>query len=202
MIRQTVFPAYVYAQYRDDANITAFFGAFNQLAQGYLNWFNNTPLAVYTNATISGALLDWTATGIYGLARPVISQEQIYFYGGYNAFTYDTTPYNAEINVSSSGSYQIVNDDIYKRFLTWNLYRADGDVFSIQWLKRRVARFINGANGMDTDVINNPVSVAVSKGNFTIKLPTNPVTQTLVSLVNNGIISLPANYTYTFIMGA
>ena len=67
-----VVPAYVYVQYNDDPYVTAFFTAYNELAQGYLNWFNETPLPVWTSPSISGGLLDFIGTNLYGTARPVI----------------------------------------------------------------------------------------------------------------------------------
>ena len=48
----------------DDSDIQAFFYSYNALAQTYLDWFNQTPIGVYTNANISGPLLDWIANGL------------------------------------------------------------------------------------------------------------------------------------------
>ena len=70
-----VVPAYVYVQYNDDPNVAAFFTVINQIGQGYLNWFNQTPLAVWTSPSVSGSLLDWTGTNLYNTPRPVISSE-------------------------------------------------------------------------------------------------------------------------------
>ena len=39
-----VIPAYVYDQYSDDENVQGFFEVLNAMAQGYLDWFNQTPL--------------------------------------------------------------------------------------------------------------------------------------------------------------
>ena len=38
---QDTIPAYPYQQYADDADIQAFFAAYNSLAQGYLDWYNS-----------------------------------------------------------------------------------------------------------------------------------------------------------------
>lgn len=47
---------------------------------------------------------------------------------------------------------QLVSDDIFQRCLTWQFYKGDGTTFSIEWLKRRVVRFLTGANGTDPGV--------------------------------------------------
>jgi hypothetical protein len=143
-----VIQAYVYGQYADDPDIQAFFAAINTEGQGYLQWFNETPLSVYTSPNISGPLLDWIGQGIYGIPRPVISTVTSTASGPYNTAPYDAVPYGGR-KVQSSGSVAVVNDDIYKRVLTWHLYLGDGRQMSVQWLRRRVARFIFGANGTD-----------------------------------------------------
>ena len=145
---QQVVPAYVYGEYADDPDIQAFFAGVNTEGQGYLNWFLQTPLSVYTLAAINGPLLDWIGQGIYGIARPVISSITSKSYGPYNTEPFDFGPYGTR-KVTSSGSVTIVNDDIYKRVLTWYLYLGDGRQMSVMWLRRRVARFIYGTNGAD-----------------------------------------------------
>jgi hypothetical protein len=101
-----------------------------------------------TGATTQGGLLDWVAQGLYGYPRPVLSQTTYTSRGGFN-----TSPFNASLfggfTRTPNGQYYIVNDDIYKRCLTWNFYKADGLQFSAKWLKRRVARFLQGVNGVD-----------------------------------------------------
>jgi hypothetical protein len=146
-LQQTV-PAYVYAQFADDPDISAFFDAYNSLGQGYLDWFLQTPLSVYTSPNISGPLLDWIGQGIYGIQRPTISSITSKISGAYGTTAYGLNPY-ATRKVKQSGSVTILDDDIYKRVLTWHLYLGDGRQMSVQWLRRRVARFIFGANGDD-----------------------------------------------------
>ena len=46
-----------------------------------------------------------------------------------------------------------VTDDVFKRILTWHFYKGDGKNFSVRWLKRRIWRFLQGANGTDFDDI-------------------------------------------------
>ena len=149
--QQAVLPAYPYLEYSDDDNIQGFFSALNGLQQGYLDWFNQTPLAVYTASSISGLLLDWCATGIYGISRPVLSTQSVTNIGAWNSYAWNTPPWDGA-RVTTSGTVTVATDDIYKRVLTWHLYRGDGNVPSITWLRRRVARFIYGAGGTDISV--------------------------------------------------
>ena len=165
-------PATLYQEYNDDEDCQAFFSAYNTLAQGYVDWFVNTPLAVYTNPNISGSLLDWVALGLYGMARPTLSSGQFLSRGPYNTWAYNTIPFNKLIRLGPS-NIAVTTDDVFKRILTWNLYRGDGMVFSIRWLKRRVMRFLTGANGSAPNIDNtDPVSVTVGDNIITIALST------------------------------
>jgi len=146
-----VIPTYVYSQFADDPDIQAFFAGLNTTAQGYVDWFLQTPLSVYTSANINGPLLDWIGQGIYGISRPVISTLASRSYGAYNTLPYNTQAYGTRKHVNS-GTAQAASDDIYKRTLTWHTYLGDGRQMSIQWLRRRVARFIFGANGADVPI--------------------------------------------------
>jgi len=147
---QKIIPAYLYQQYFDDESLSAFFQTLNQKMQGYADWFNGTPLGVYTADSISGPLLDWVGLGLYGIVRPVISNVVEITDGAYNtdASYTDELPYN-DIKTGSSGRAYVASDDIYKRVLTWYQYAGDGRQASIMWLRRRVARFIYGTNGTD-----------------------------------------------------
>src|ERR1700743_1192449 len=78
---QGIIPAYAYRQYADDPDIVAFFNAYNKLSQPYLDWFNQTPLSLYTSPHVNGPLLDWISEGIYGVPRPVFSSLTTRFLG-------------------------------------------------------------------------------------------------------------------------
>ena len=156
---QDIIPSYVYDQFSDDSDVQAFADSFNALAQDYLDWFNQTPLSLYTSPYIYGPLLDWTGNGIYGIARPVISTLLNEYTGSFNTRTFNTSSFNTFYS-SQTGTTQIANDDIYKRVMTWILYKGDGMQVSIPWLKKRIARFISGSNGSDVSVDNlNIVSI-------------------------------------------
>ena len=144
----TAVKAYLYQQFADDPDLQAFFAGLNTTVQGYVNWFNSTPLGVYTSSAIQGPLLDWTGEGVYGIPRPSLSTLSTRSYGSYNTKAFNALPFNARIHVSS-GTAQLASDDIYKRVLTWYTYLGDGRQASIPWLRRRVARFLFGVNGND-----------------------------------------------------
>ncbi len=152
--------AYVYSQYADDSDIQGWFAAQNVIAQGYIDWFNESPFALYTSSFISGPLLDWLMNGLYGIQRPVISTTTTNFTAGLGSMPLGTTALGNQV-FTQSGTVQIASDDIYKRTLTWMLYLADGKQATTEWLRRRIARFLYGANGGDvsaSDVINVRIS--------------------------------------------
>ncbi len=156
--------AYLYDQYNDDATLQAFVNAFNAIAQGYLDWFNATPLSVYTDSSISWALLDWIAQGVYGITRPSISSETTTEYGEWNTAPWNTVPFNGFV-IDISGGIQVASDDVFKRLMTWILYRGDGVQMTMQWLRRRVARFIYGTGGTDIDLgLLQNISIAAGAG--------------------------------------
>lgn len=165
-----VVPSYPYLEYSDDSDVQAFFSTYNQLAQSYVSWFNSTPLGLYTSPNITGPLLDWTATGIYGIPRPVISSLQSRTIGALNSEPLNVKALNAFTQLRS-GTAQEASDDIYKRTLTWILFKGDGLQASVTWLRKRIARFIYGANGSDV-----PLSDAINVG---IVQPTLPATGSL-----------------------
>src|SRR5208283_808909 len=51
-----------------------------------------------------------------------------------------------------TGPSTLVDDDVYKRCLTWHFYKGDGKYFSVRWLKRRVMRFLIGTNGSSPSI--------------------------------------------------
>jgi hypothetical protein len=195
-LQQTI-PSYLYAQYSDDENLQAFVDAYNSLSQGYLDWFNSRPLGLYTSPNIAGPLLDWVGQGVYGIARPVLSTQSTVTRAGCNAFPYNTVPYDY-LSYSSSGTAQLASDDIYKRLMTWDLYRGDGQMFTIGWLKNRVNRFINGAGGLDYPVLDNPPSITVSGSTFTITTFQDPVSVSLQELLAARIAAFPFQYNVEF----
>lgn len=86
-------PAYLYEQYNNAPDLEAFFTAYNNTSQEYLNNVNNLNLPIYTAQY--GQMLDWVANSIYGVARPVIPFGSSSLSNGvYNSDPYDVRPYN------------------------------------------------------------------------------------------------------------
>lgn len=191
-----ILPSYLYAQYSDDADLQAFVASFNSIAQGYLDWFNATPLSVYTSTAIAGDLLDWIGQGIYGITRPVYVESSLITYGQIGSFPNNSLEINGFVSIQGGTSYTL-SDDYYKRLMTWILYRGDGFQASVPWLKRRVARFLNGENGVDVPVDDmQAVSVAASSGTITISTATTAVSQIFKNLIDSNSLPLPFQKTF------
>jgi len=102
---ETILPAYLYQQYNNDPDLAAFFTAYNDISQGYLDNINSLNLPIYTIQT--NRLLDLVGNGIYGIPRPYIPFGTSTLAGGvYNSLafvgskaygSYDTLPYDQGI---------------------------------------------------------------------------------------------------------
>lgn len=194
MILTKIIPSYPYVEYDDDENIVAFFTTFNSLAQGgYMDWFVEVALPVYTGFMIVGDLLDWVAAGLYGQTRPVLpfandgalvpaipnmfvpnasvpndSGTSAFFGGGRIGldFVIGISPIGGGTTPNPTDSFY-TSDDVFKRCLTWNLFKGDGKTFNVRWLKRRVKRFLDGPNGIDPGIDETyDVSVKFGAGNL------------------------------------
>lgn len=146
-----VIPSYLYWQYRDDDNLQGFVDAQNIMAQSFVTWFCDLNLPIYTDSPIDGALLDWVAEGLYGFPRPTLGQGIISELGELNTYQLNTMMLN-DRKLVGSFTADPVDDDLYRRIITWHFYKGDGKVFSIRWLKRRIMRFLTGDNGIDPGV--------------------------------------------------
>lgn len=206
-VLQSTIPSYLYVEYNDDSDLQAFVNAQNIIQQGYIDWFNQNPLPVYTNPNISGALLDWIGVGLYGLPRPALQSGSNVFIGPYNTFAYNALPINGDI-VSNTEAVVATSDDVYKRILTWHVYKGDGKVFSIEWLKRRVIRFLAGPNGTSPVIDNTyPISVTLSGNNVTITFSvsnTSDYTFTQASVfqaaVQSQAVELPFQFNFNVVV--
>ena len=224
----TVVPDYVYGQFADDFDIQAFFAGLNTTAQGYCDWFQSTPLSIYTNANINGLLLDWVGQGLYGISRPVLSTLTTRTIGQANSVVVNSLAVNQHF-IIRSGTVSVADDDIYKRVLTWHLYLGDGRQMSIQWLKRRIARFLYGEGGTDIPVdylryvsitqpslppIGSTGSVPVntaavntlkvrsrkSARTLQITIPNNPIGQAFQILFQEGYLAIPFQVSFTVVL--
>lgn len=197
-------PAYPYIQYQDDDNITCWFDAFNIFAQGYLDWFNALNFPIYTQDPVSGPLLDWVATSLYGISRPGLPVSQgSPPKGSINSFAVNALPVNGFV-AGNPDSYIEVNDDYFRRILTWNLYRGDGPGVSPPWLKRRINRFLFGINGRDVE--NNTtfyISILpTGVREWTIIIPASVASSIFKNAVTAGAIVLPFQIEWTIVLDA
>jgi|SRR5579859_924768 len=157
--------SYLYQEYSDDDDLQAFVAAYNTSVQAYVDWFNQTNLPVYTGASVSGSLLDWVATGLYGYPRPILPSGHSQDIGPLNTWALNTIVLNRQ-EILGPPDFFVTSDDIYKRCLTWHFGKGDGKYFNIRWLKRRVMRFLTVENGEWGNVDQTyPVSVTFGTGN-------------------------------------
>lgn len=188
-------PSYLYEQYQDDEDLLAWVAAFNQIAQQYVNWFNETLLPVYTLDVIAGTLLDWVANGLYGVRRPALSSGKNKNIGPFNTWYFNQLPYNG-FKIIGPQNLVVTTDDVFKRIVTWGFFKGDGRYFNIRWLKRRIMRFLNGINGTAPNIENTyQISVTFGVGNqVNINLLNGVRTVTRAMIFNRfGFNQLPYN---------
>jgi hypothetical protein len=137
--------SYLYQQYSDDDDLQAFVSAQNDAQQTFLDWFNSISLPDYTG--LSGDLLAWVAEGLYGQTKTQLASPTTPAVGMLNTEILNTEVLN--FYSPSTQTFYNITDDVFQRILTWNFYKGDGKRFSIRWLKRRIIRFLVGANGID-----------------------------------------------------
>jgi hypothetical protein len=182
-------PSYQYKEYDDDPFTLPFFLAYNQVAQDYVDTVNSLNLPIYTNANISGLLLDWVGGGIYGFPRPTISSAAIPGVGTLNTWQLNTLALNS-LTKTTAGIAQTADDDIYKRCLTWHIFKGEGRYFTVKSLKRRVMRFLLGTNGSAPN-IDQTYQISVSFG------PNHEVT---IRFINSMIETLKSAQLNTFLL--
>lgn len=195
---QNIIPSYLYVQYSDDEDLQAFVSSYNNITQGYLDWFNQNPLAVYTSPNISGALLDCIGYGVYGIRRPITATTGDFSSASYGLSPYAKIPY-AGYKLTITGQPTPVNDDIYKRSLTWFTYLADGKQISMVWLKRRFARFAYGVNGSDVTAdayMDINITWNATNKTYDVVIPASSVISTMKLIFNSLSPILPIGKTF------
>lgn len=193
----SIIPSYLYQQYADDPSLQAFRDAYNSLSQLYLDWFNQTPLGLYTANTITGALLDWVGQGVYGIPRPIFSTLSTrYLTDSLNELPTNRIATDGSEH-QSSGTAAVANDDFYKRAITWATYLGDGRVCSVNAIRKRIARFLYGINGGDITLSQaQKVSIAVATSpsvHYVITIPSaaNPAASYFQEGFNSGVLAFP-----------
>lgn len=139
--------AYVYQEYSDDDDVQAFFAAINDMQTDYVDTFNAIQLPIYPNPVLVGPLADWAIEGVYGYKRPTLFTQRHHPIGPLNTYTLNSLPALNMLRRQAPTDVHVANDDLYKRCATWHLQKGDGQYFGVRWLKRRVWRFLIGANG-------------------------------------------------------
>ena len=94
--------------------------------------------------------MDWVGAGIYGLPRPALASGFPLTIGELNTWELNTVELNADVIIEPN--IVATTDDFYKRMLTWHVFKGDGKVFNVRWLKRRVMRFLIGVNGTNPQI--------------------------------------------------
>ena len=132
--------AYAYNQYLVNDFIRTATEVLNDEYQAYVDDFNSLDMPNYLSK--EGLWLDWIAKGIWGQARPTIALGEIIPAIGGSANTpLCSMPASGFISAILPET-ETVNDDIFKRFLTWHLFVGDSSRFNVAWLKRRIKRFV------------------------------------------------------------
>jgi hypothetical protein len=194
---QKTIPSYLYQQYSDDEDLQAFVASYNAITQQYINTFNGLNLPIYTQ--LSGALLDWVGQGVYGYPRPSLPGTAATSIGPLDTYSPNAqVPLNTQ--TTTPGTIYITSDDVYQRLLTWHFYKGDGKVFSINWLKRRIMRFMLGTNGTAPNIpYTYQINVTFGSGNVVnITCPTYPMAPFLAAAIASGAAEMPFQWQWTF----
>jgi hypothetical protein len=150
--------AYLYQEYSDDDDLQEFVKVLNAMQQDYVDTFNAIQLPIYPKLppvsvghpitpAARSALADWAMHGIYGWIRPTVYSTSAKLIGPLNTWWLNyPIPLN-ELEVIEPAGRLTADDDFFKRTLTWHFQKGDGKYFNIRWLKRRVMRFLIGAQG-------------------------------------------------------
>jgi hypothetical protein len=154
--------SYLYQEYSDDDDLQAFVAAYNSMMQDIVDTFNGLNLPNYTQDPVSGALLDWVGQGVYGISRPSLTWVAPNILGPYNTGEYNTQVYDY-YKYEAANTPALVNDDIYRRCITWHVSKREGKYFNIEWLKKRVMQFLLGINGKVIN-IDNTYQISVTFG--------------------------------------
>jgi hypothetical protein len=170
----TVIPSYLYQEYTDDDDLQGFVESQNEMQQNYVDTFNALNLPIYTGPIVTGALLDWVGRGLYGIGRPVIGPEIQSTFGPLNTYgcnwlvpMWDTFTASMNVvfglNIFEHYDFEnliLTNDDVYRRVISWHFFKQDSKYFSIEFLKRRVWRFLYGVDGKHWDFIDPTLGAA------------------------------------------
>lgn len=218
-------PAYLYQQYSDDPNLQSFVDSFNNTATQYLTWFNSTVLPDYS--TLSGRMLDWIGTQLYGIARPFVTISAQAFANTNNAAPYAAAVLGLSqlgygVSTASDRTY-VTNTSAYMTtHYTQDAYTAasrsappltyspaSDDVYRrvLQWNTYRgdgsrfTMRWLKNrvARFLDMDAIGSAPSIEIAApSTIVIGAPASTLRSALESLFTSGDMVLPAQYSWEF----
>lgn len=103
-----------------------------------------------------------------------------------------------ELKVIANSQSFAVSDLIYQRIIQWNIFKGDGKIFTLRWLKRRCIRFLSGDIFPD-DTYQISVSftgatavlIMISEGSVPLTL-----VNYLIAGIEGGVLELPFQYNY------
>ncbi|CAI3954530.1 unnamed protein product [Commensalibacter communis] len=185
--------AYLYWQWEGDEYIKAFFDSYNKLANQQVDDFNSLNLPNYFTKT--GLWLDYVAKNIYGMDRKQVLYANNLIRSGLNTVDPNDIDPNAAKVIKISKAHTMTDEE-FKKIIQWNFYKADGFIFTIPYLKRRIIRFLNICPNNEIDI--NDVSITSKDRIFYIKVLNNlansPFMQLLQDAIINKLINLPFMY--------
>lgn len=154
--------SYLYQEYSDDDDLQGFVAAYNGMQQDVIDTFNGLNLPIYQKKPVYGALLDWVAAGVYGITRPSLSSGKFITEGPYNTDAYNTANYN-HWDLVYPDAVSFVDDDNFRRIITWHVSKREGKYFSIEWLKKRIMKFLIGVDGTQP-VVDQTYQISITFG--------------------------------------
>ena len=138
------------------------------------------------------------------MPRPVLATGVNQNLGPYNTWELNQIQIDGS-EIVNTGQYYLTNDDLFKRCLTWNLYKGDGKVMNVRRLKRRFMRFLTGANGVDPGIDSTiPISIAFGANRaVTVTITRNDnmaYSAQMISAIQQGVLVLPWEYNFQFVI--
>jgi len=201
-------PSYLYGEYADDTNLQATRQAYNQEANGLFQWLQTVPIADYRNNPISSTLLDFVAEGLYNMQRKVlVAATRSNIKGAFADVAMGDAAFADGEYSEATATVITLNDDQFRRAITWNIYSGDGWIFSTPWLRRRIARFMFGTNGNDVSQVGDQQYISIqwtALRTATIYI-TAPSADTVIAGVlqtglTSGYLQSPIGYLFNIIL--
>lgn len=183
-VRQNPRLPYLYQQYKGATGAREYFDWHKDIFAGYWADIRDkyTQLPNFKSESITGDLLTLVCAQIYGCPRKVIPLTQD---------GYDDGKYDGSAIYDNLGPAALCPDSILRKIVQWNCARDDLGPFSIPWLKRRCAKFL--------DCAYSDISVTrTGDYTLTITLPGTALDLFLIGAARTNQLNLPLYITATF----